>query len=361
MSLVPYHPADRTNIDDSARYTTADATNLKHANASPRELILHESITHLVTEVAELRLRCESLESTHECFAARMNELEKAHRGERVRAPLTKANLTGYAPSGSSSYDDIEKERHAVDEQRFNAVGLILEDYNKRLQAQAEQQGKLEAQVTELTAYKKSSESLFKALKTELDDLNIAATTTVPSDNATCKHKGSGDCDTTVTDKRDERERSLEQQLSQQGEEQMKRIEDVQNRVTAFTKLLQDSSDDDSNPINEEALTQSAEQCLAKLERSVLRLKHHHSTAKSKSRQEQLIDDASTKDAVYRMFADLTSIMVPADGETRVCGDFAGTFDELWPLRDRVVGRLAGFEACGAAFEEARRAVRDLY
>lgn len=83
----------------------------------------------------------------------------------------------------------------------------------------------------------------------------------------------------------------------------------------------------------------------------------HCKKAESKARQEQLIDDASTKDALYRCFADLSSMIASGDdGMTRTCGEFHGTFSELWPLRDRVVYRLASFDSYVVAFQEAKTA-----
>lgn len=71
----------------------------QHSNASPQEMILHESIRSLLAEVAELRDRCNVLETTNEELAQSMQKLEQAYCNEAPRAPLTKANLTGYASS----------------------------------------------------------------------------------------------------------------------------------------------------------------------------------------------------------------------------------------------------------------------
>ena len=79
-----------------------------------------------------------------------------------------------------------------------------------------------------------------------------------------------------------------------------------------------------------------------------------------KFRHEQTIDDASTKEALYGMFKDIEDILV-SDGVSRRSGPFEATFDELMPLRDRIIGRLAGWDAYGDAFQDARKGADKVY
>ncbi|EMD00728.1 hypothetical protein BAUCODRAFT_181145 [Baudoinia panamericana UAMH 10762] len=147
--------------------------------ASPHELIMQESLRHLITEVIELRERCESSEVANAQLLDRMNALEQAFCDQIAQAPLTRANLTGYASSEGSSGDETVAAPYgsAANNERFNAVALILEQYDKRLETYAASQAALERQVAELNAYQKSSQALFRSLKLELDgDLDTRRT-----------------------------------------------------------------------------------------------------------------------------------------------------------------------------------------
>jgi len=71
-----------------------------------------------------------------------------------------------------------------------------------------------------------------------------------------------------------------------------------------------------------------------------------------------LIDDAATKDALYRMFHQLDEAMFNEDARGR-SGPFYGSFDELFTHRSRVIRRLALFDSLAPAMEEAKKA--DVY
>lgn len=73
-------------------------------------------------------------------------------------------------------------------------------------------------------------------------------------------------------------------------------------------------------------------------------------------KQQQIIDDASTKETLYGMYADIESISI-SDGERRRCGRFEGTEEELWPLKDRVICRIALVDRYAGAFEEVKTAM----
>lgn len=74
---------------------------------------------------------------------------------------------------------------------------------------------------------------------------------------------------------------------------------------------------------------------------------------------EQTVDDASTKESLYRMYAQLGEVLFNEECRGR-CGPFSGTFDDLFTLRNRVIRRIALFDACGAAIHEAKSADVDI-
>ena len=69
----------------------------------------------------------------------------------------------------------------------------------------------------------------------------------------------------------------------------------------------------------------------------------------------QHIDEASTRDALYAMYYQLTHIMGKGTGDTIWCeGEFQVTSDEAFQLRDRVLRRVGGFGLSAAALEEVQ-------
>ena len=80
-----------------------------------------------------------------------------------------------------------------------------------------------------------------------------------------------------------------------------------------------------------------------------------------KMKQEQIIDNCSTRDGLYQMYHQL-SRDIDAAGKLHpfFSGPFEGTEDELWAFRDHVIVRLAVFEAYGKALKEAQKAEVDL-
>lgn len=63
------------------------------------------------------------------------------------------------------------------------------------------------------------------------------------------------------------------------------------------------------------------------------------------------------------MFRNLHRVLAksnPQDTQKRRAGVFEGTFDELWPLRDRVVYRLATWDDVEKAFAEAEKVADDM-
>lgn len=74
---------------------------------------------------------------------------------------------------------------------------------------------------------------------------------------------------------------------------------------------------------------------------------------------EQKIDDAPTRDTLHGMYHQLDRAMNTMEISSSVrckAGEFIGTFDELFALRDRVLRRLAVFDLCGKALAEAKAA-----
>ncbi|KAK4888554.1 hypothetical protein LTR27_012562 [Elasticomyces elasticus] len=353
LAVVPFSPTD-----NSERYTAADATNFKYAKATPRELILHESINGLVSEVAELRARCEGLENLNEELFARVNTLEKAQRDSMVpmRAPLTKENLTGYSSDGSDIVDALEEQRHRDYVQRFDTVRLVLEQFDRKLQAQDEKESKLEDEIAELTKYKRETQRLFGALKTELNGLDVSAS---PDQGVAADQQQYNDAMALF---------NHNQEVILQGQmengEKMKHILDGLESVAAqavhFAPTSGDGGNESDGPEGNNVLLKSVQHNVTKLQGDVIKLQHFQERVSTKFRQEEKIDAAATKDALYRQFADIDSMMVTEDGKSRSCGDFHGTFNELWLLRSRVVDRIAMFDASGKAFQEARQAVKEL-
>ncbi|KAK5722504.1 hypothetical protein LTR15_005735 [Elasticomyces elasticus] len=356
LAIVPFSPS---NTDNSERYTAADATKFKYAKATPRELILHESINGLVSEVAELRARCEGLENLNEELFARINTLEKAQRDSMVpmRAPLTKENLTGYSSDGSDIVDALEEQRHRDYEQRFDTVRLVLEQFDRKLQARDEKESKFEAKIAELTEYKRETQRLFGALKTELNGLDVSA---LPEQGAATDQQQYNDVMALF---------NHNQEVILQGQiengEKLKHILDGLESVAAQAVHSAPTSGEGGNgesdgPDGNNVLLKRVQQNVTKLQGDVNKLQHFQERISAKFRQEEKIDDAATKDLLYRQFADIDSIMVTEDEKSRSCGDFHGTFNELWLLRSRVVDRIAIFDASGKAFQEARQAVKEL-
>ncbi|KAK3114302.1 hypothetical protein LTR53_007515 [Teratosphaeriaceae sp. CCFEE 6253] len=340
LAVIPNQTIDNNGSNYKAAHIAP-----QHAKASPRDLILHESISHLVTEVTELRVRCGGLEASNKQLAACV----EGTRNGLCNSPcaLSTRTLAGYASSASSTIA-AEEEGAADDdkhEQRFQAVAGILEEYDERITTQKDQQIGIETRIAELTAYARSSQALFAALKTELNGLE--ETPKLLNEGFTGVRKVSNEAITALADKHDGMGKRIE--LLEQDLKELSANAD-RKHLTAKFKTQQPSNGDNTLP-------QTAEQRLKKLEGTMTKVVEYCKKAEAKAKQEQRIDDAATKDALYRIFADITGIMVSTDDNvTRRCGDFHGTFDELWPLRSRVVLRLAAFDAYGAAFEEARTA-----
>ena len=144
--------------------------------SSPHDLIIHESLRSMIAEVAGLRERCEQLETVNAELAISVRMLEQAYSDNLVRAPLTKANLTGYAFSdvASTGTQSASNNSNNSVEQKFVTVGEILNNHEQQLRSFAaylEKQGQC---IAELTVYKQSTEVLFRALRDELSGLDIS-------------------------------------------------------------------------------------------------------------------------------------------------------------------------------------------
>jgi hypothetical protein len=75
-----------------------------------------------------------------------------------------------------------------------------------------------------------------------------------------------------------------------------------------------------------------------------------------KAAQHAKIDDASTKDALYQYYQQLSRDLEAIEDEQRVTGPFKGNYDELWALRDRVLCRVVVFDKYGNAMRDAKKA-----
>ncbi|KAK3622493.1 hypothetical protein LTR56_020823 [Elasticomyces elasticus] len=136
-------------------------------------------------------------------------------------------------------------------------------------------------------------------------------------------------------------------------------LESVAAQAVHFTPTSGDGGNESDGPDGNNVLLKRVQQNATKLQGDI-KLQHFQERVSAKFRQEEKIDDAATKDLLYRQFADIDSMMATDDGKSRSCGDFHGTFNELWLLRSRVVDRIAIFDASGKAFQEARQAVKEL-
>lgn len=84
-------------------------------------------------------------------------------------------------------------------------------------------------------------------------------------------------------------------------------------------------------------------------------LKNWQSHVRRQARNNQLIDEAPTRDTLYAMFFQLSCIMEKGDGAAIWCeGSLETTSDEAFQLRDRVLCRLALFDRYAAALEEVQ-------
>ncbi|KAK4547496.1 hypothetical protein LTR36_001153 [Oleoguttula mirabilis] len=360
-ALVPYTVAYEADGDhDASSYTAADAVNLKRGYVSPQELIMHESIRNLLAEVAELRERCNGLETSNAELSLSMHKLEQAYRNELVRAPLTQSNLTGYAQSDATSASTPSDTSDAASRKPFvrqslAAVAEILDSYNERLNAQTAHQQKLEKTLIELTDYKRSSEALFSALKDELNGLNLAEAD--HSSDYFCGPQKRVDNEI-ATDFLDKHER-LEGRFNifeLKAEETKADVGEIKDRLDTIAQAIEADvpvSNGGTNSVKhietKLELLQDRQQTFTAFRKEMLR----------KYKHEQTIDDAPTKDALYSLFKSIEKILI-SDGQRRRSGPFEGDFDELMQLRDRIIYRLSLFDAYGAAFHEAKRAAKNV-
>lgn len=76
-------------------------------DATPRDLIVHETMKQLVEDLHDLRARCSTLETANAELHANMSALEASHASNTPGFPVVNGNghrdLTGYASSETSS------------------------------------------------------------------------------------------------------------------------------------------------------------------------------------------------------------------------------------------------------------------
>ncbi|KAI6863496.1 hypothetical protein KC338_g2277 [Hortaea werneckii] len=340
------------------RSTRADRC--KPTVCTPQELVFHETVRTLLAQVSELRQRCERLEQAHAEISTSMSSLEKAYRDGLVQAPLTKTNLTGY---GSSDSDDStatppdaqhsESDRVTVSDPqiqgKFATIAQILEAYDSRLEAQAIQQQKQEARIRELTEYKRGSEALFKSLRHELESLDV--TTPGRQNNNHSGWAGQPSASEIASELMDRHGR-----LVARFNELETRVEEVLSTQEDDRALFKESEDGTTSS--------SSAKLLKPIIGEVQLLEGHHSKIRERVKKiekrlkyEQLIDDAFDKETLFRHFRDLDRALAKGeDDQRRRAGSFEGTFDELWPLRERVLLRLAVFDARERILEKIEKA-----
>ncbi|KAI6899281.1 hypothetical protein KC318_g1246 [Hortaea werneckii] len=361
LAVLPYDAVKAGEKDagkTSANNTETESHNLKPTLSTPQDLIFHETVRTLLAEVTELRQRCERLEHAHKEISTSMSSLEKASCNALVRAPLTKANLTGYASSDCESTGTPPNAQHSRSDRdtmndpkiqgKFAAIAQILETYDNRLKAQAVQQQKQEARIKELTQYKRSSEALFRSLRDELETLDV----TNPgreNDNygGWAGQPSASDIASELLDRHG--------RLVGRFNELETRVEEVLSTQEDERALFKGSEDGTTSS--------SSAKLLKPIIGEVQLLEGHHSKIRERVKKiekrfkyEQLIDDAFDKEMLYRHFRDLDRALARGDDDQRRrAGSFEGTFDELWPLRERVLLRLAVFDTRESILEEIEK------
>ncbi|KAK4551787.1 hypothetical protein LTR86_010873 [Recurvomyces mirabilis] len=300
---------------------------------------MQESITNLVSDVAQLRTRCEDLQNANTELAERMTDLERRFCDEVEQAPLTKANLTGYASSENST-EDPYGDHGSLNDDRFRVVGQLLEQYQQRFEVQEARLIRTERHLEKLTSYKLNSEALFTALKHELDGLDAAGA----RQDAPCQLPTPSKDSVVDLDFKQEQLRGRFDSLETE----------ILARVTILEARLVTGG---SSQVGDEDSSKTANEPSDKLKKDVHKLKNFAKAITRKQEQERLVDNAYTQDMLYRYYAELTTM---ANSSEDVRGPFEGTTDEVWQLRDRVLCRLAMYDSYCEAFEEAQKAVKDL-
>ncbi|KAI7212365.1 hypothetical protein KC333_g7157 [Hortaea werneckii] len=362
LAVIPYD-AVKANEKDAGKAFASTAETEPHKPkptfSTPQDLIFHETVHTLLAEVTELRQRCERLENAHKEISTSISSLEKASCNALVRAPLTKANLTGYASSDCESTGTPPNAQHSRSDRdtvndpevqgKFAAIAQILETYDNRLKTQAVQQQKQEARIKELTEYKRGSEVLFKSLRDELETLDVA-TPGRGNDNygGWAGQPSAGDIASELLDRHG--------RLVGRFNELETRVEEVLSTQEDDRALLKGSEDGTTSS--------SSAKLLKPIIGEVQLLEGHHSKIRERVKKiekrfkyEQLIDDAFDKEMLYRHFRDLDRALARGDDDQRRrAGSFEGTFDELWPLRERALLRLAVFDTRESILEEIEKA-----
>ncbi|KAI7159737.1 hypothetical protein KC349_g3925 [Hortaea werneckii] len=363
LAVITYDAVKADKKDAGKAFaSTADTEphNSKPTLNTPQDLIFHETVRTLLAEVTELRQRCERLEHAHAEISTSMSSLEKASCNALVRAPLTKANLTGYAPSDCESTDTPPNAQHSRSDSdtvnnpeiqgKFAAIAQILETYDNRLKAQTVQQQKQEARIKELTEYKRGSEVLFKSLRDELETLDV------PIPGRENGNYGGWAAQPSASE--------IASELLNRHGRLVGRFNELENRVEEVL-----STQEDDRALLKGSEDGTASSSSAKLLKPIIGevqlLEGHHSKIRERVKKiekrfnyEQLIDDAFDKEMLYRHFRDLDRALARGDDDQRRrAGSFEGTFDELWPLRERVLLRLAVFDTRESILEEIEKAV----
>ncbi|GAB1727078.1 hypothetical protein NU195Hw_g3931t1 [Hortaea werneckii] len=332
---------------------------LKPTVSTPQELVFQETVRKVLTQVSELRQRCERLEHAHAEISTRMSSLEKAYRDGLERAPLTKTNLTGYASSdcdstgtpanAQASGSDRVTVNDAEIQGKFAAIAQILEAYDSRLEAQTIQQKKQEARIRELTEYKRGSEALFKSLRHELETLDV------PTPGRQNDNHGGWAGQPSASE--------IASELMDRHGRLVARFNELETRVEEVL-----STQEDDRALFKESEDGTTSSSSAKLLKPIIGevqlLEGHHSKIRERVKKiekrlkyEQLIDDAFDKEILYRHFRDLDRALAKGeDDQRRRAGNFEGTFDELWPLRERVLLRLTVFDARERILEKIEKA-----
>lgn len=160
-----------------------------------------------------------------------------------------------------------------------------------------------------------------------------------------------------ILEKQAEQQAKLEQTIAAQSEELNTLKSSLEQDKK--TQLPTPEKTDSPSPLSLHMLSQdlkALQQGHWNHEQALRKLVPFRKEVQRKIKQERRVDeDAAIRENLLVDYEALTILI--EDPEKRGDKEWQGCEDDLWALRDRVVRRLATFEACGKAQEEAKKQV----
>ncbi|KAK3725053.1 hypothetical protein LTR37_000563 [Vermiconidia calcicola] len=309
-------------------------------DATPRDLIVHETMKQLVEDLHDLRARCSTLETANAELHANMSALEASHASNTPGFPVVNGNghrdLTGYASSETSS---------------VGHPGSVQRPSQAESEARAALEKELERTRYNITGVKGrtgSLESKMKSLQAELEGFEI--------DNGQRRGRELTRSQSALIDNIEKKVESLQYGLGGA----LADIKVVQDGVQAQSMIMNglDLGETGDNSGANADLSMRLAFLQAKLDDLKSELDATKQDVALKAKQRQTIDNCPTRDTLHQMYHQLTRLIDVSPKDR--AGPFVGDEDELWALRDRVVCRLALFELYGRAVQEAMKAHVDL-